>query len=75
MIIIDRIEGTVAILEIGEALIEVPASLLPAGAQEGDPLVLSPASGDGLVTPGLQETVERVERLRASDPGDMDIDI
>jgi hypothetical protein len=75
MIIIDRIEGKVAILEIGEALIEVPASLLPAGAREGDPLVLSLAASDSLATAGQQETVERVERLRASDPGDMDIDI
>lgn len=75
MIIIDRIEGTLAILEIGEALIEVPSSLLPPGSREGDSLLLSPAAGDRHATPEQQETLERLERLRATDLGDMNIDI
>ena len=75
MIIIDRIEGERAILEIGEELVEVPLSVLPRGAREGDSLVLHPAGSDISATAQLKETVERVERLRASDSGDMDIDL
>jgi len=75
VIIIDRIEGAIAILEVAGELIEVPASILPLGAQEGDHLALTPAQGDSSATAVQQETVERVERLRAMDSGEMEIDI
>ncbi len=75
MIIIDRIEGEWAILEFSEKLVEVPLSLLPEGAKEGDSLVLSPAESDNSATARRKETVERVKRLRASDSGDMDIEL
>ena len=75
MIIIDRIEGQRAILEVGEEFIEVPITILPTGAKEGDSLALTPSPGDSSATAAQQETVELVERLRATDPGDMEIDI
>ena len=76
MIIIDRIEGDCAILEVyGARLVEVPLSALPDGVREGDALALIPASGDSSATARQQQTVERVERLRASDPGDMEIEL
>lgn len=39
MIIIDRIEGEIAVLETDEGMIEIGAKELPADASEGDILV------------------------------------
>ena len=38
MIVVDRIEGTRAVLEVEGELVEVPAAALPAGSREGDVL-------------------------------------
>jgi hypothetical protein len=75
MIIVDRIEGAIAVLEVAETIIEVPLSELPEGVQEGDSLVLTPAPCDIFARAGHNETVERVERLRALDSGEKEIDI
>ena len=75
MIVVDRIEGPIAVLEMGGEFVEVPCSVLPEGTAEGDLLEFSAKSGDGLETDAKRQAVERVERLRASDPGDMEIDL
>jgi|GEM_PF-1688193 len=75
MIVVDRIEGSIAVLEMAGELVEVPSHLLPEGTAEGDLLEFSPQSSDGLETDAKRQAVERVERLRASDPGDMEIDL
>ena len=75
MITIDRIEGGFAVLEIAGTMVDVPLSALPAGAQEGDHLTLTPSEGDSSATAVHQDTVERVERLQAMDTGEMEIDI
>lgn len=40
MIVIDRIEGKIAVLEVAGRLIDFPAEALPAGLKEGDRLEL-----------------------------------
>ena len=35
MIVVDRIEGTRAVLEVDGAVVEIPSSALPEGAGEG----------------------------------------
>lgn len=42
--VVDRIEGGLALLEVGGRLIEVPATALPPGAREGSVLRLTDAS-------------------------------
>ncbi|MFZ5480399.1 MAG: DUF3006 domain-containing protein [Myxococcota bacterium] len=63
MIVVDRIEGEVAVLEIAGRLVDVPASLLPEGALEGDRLVLArgPAAD-------LTDAEARLKRLKAKTP-------
>ena len=75
MIIVDRIEGDRALLEMGGEIIDVPISALPDETKEGEILTLTPATGDNSATERLREAVERVEQLRAADPGDMEIDL
>lgn len=48
MIVVDRIEGTRAILEVDGQIVEIPATALPEGAGEGSVLLL------GLVTPAVE---------------------
>jgi len=38
MLIIDRFEGKLAVIEVGEKTIELPTEYLPDSAQEGDVL-------------------------------------
>lgn len=73
MITIDRIEGSYAIIDIEGRTIEVPVSMLPASAREGTvlKLVLSDEDSSTLV----RENEERLARLKAEDPGDMEIDL
>ena len=73
MIVIDRIEGTVAILEIEGSAVEISVGLLPEGTQEGS--VLSFVLSDNQATELQRDNEERLKRLRAQDPGDMEIDI
>ena len=73
MIVIDRIEGHVAILEINGETVDVPATLLPDGAKEGDRLQLALCDNDG--TQLQRENEERLQRLRERDSGDMNIEL
>ncbi len=75
MIIVDRIEGDRALLEMEGENIEVPICVLPDETKEGDILTLTPATGDNSATERLRSAVERVELLRTADPGDMEIDL
>jgi hypothetical protein len=70
-IAIDRIEGSRAILVIGNEQIEVPAAALPAGAGEGDVLVFQKADASAV----LAEATRRQERLAAksSIPDEFDL--
>jgi hypothetical protein len=73
VIVVDRIEGDRAILEVDGDTIELPLSVLPPGAGEGTilTLVLCGEQGSDL----SKENEERLARLRAADPGDMEIEI
>ena len=73
MIVIDRIEGNRAVLEIDGEMIEISTNALPADCREGAVLSFTLCDDGGA---DLQrENQERLERLRAQDPGDMEIDI
>ncbi len=72
MMVIDRIEGDFAIVEVNGKTMDVPLSELPQGVREGQVLK---AIGDNSETALPQSLVERVERLRKQDPGDIEIDI
>ena len=66
MITVERIEGTVAVLDVRGARVEIPAELLPAGAKEGDSLRLAldaEASADARA-----RAEERQARLRDRSP-------
>jgi len=66
MIVVDRIEGRIAVLEVDGHAVEFPASALPAGATEGSILQLQL---DGGAQRDLQaDNRARLERLRARDP-------
>ena len=73
MIVIDRIEGERAIVEIGGEIIEIPRSELPNGSKEGDVLVF--AVNPEAVENMKKDNEERLKRLRERDPGDMEIDL
>lgn len=49
MIVVDRIEGDMAVLEIGGKCVDVPLAALPEGLREGDLLEIrkAPASAAG----------------------------
>lgn len=67
MIVVDRIEGTIAVLEVEGKTYELPTSVLPEGAGEGSVLRLSldeAAAGDVLA-----QSRARLERLKARNPG------
>ena len=72
-LIIDRIEGDIAIIECGEHTFEVPVSALPEGAQEGSQLSFSLLSSPE--SDADQEANDRLERLKARDSGDDIIDL
>lgn len=71
MIVVDRIEGQRAVLEISGELVEVPLSALPEGAGEGDLLVWQIADASAR----LAAAEARLDRLRARDPGADEIDL
>jgi hypothetical protein len=66
MIVIDRIEGEIAVLEIAGATYEIPTSALPEGAAEGAVLrlELDPQSQAEI----LDEANARHERLKKRGP-------
>lgn len=66
MIVVDRIEGETAVLEIHGATVDIPVSALPEGAREGSVLGLT-------LDPDRQSAVEeqnraRLERLKKRNP-------
>jgi hypothetical protein len=66
MIVVDRIEGELAVLEIAGVTVELSVDALPAGATEGSVLRLA-------LDPEAQDTLEdenraRLERLKKRDP-------
>lgn len=65
-IAVDRIEGDIAVLDIGgDKTVDVPASLLPEGAVEGSVLTLTLA----LAADAAKDAAEaRLERLRSRSP-------
>ena len=68
MIVVDRIEGSRAVVEFDGEMIEIPASALPPGAGEGAVLVF--AQGDASSV--LADAEARLARLKAkSPPGDV----
>ena len=73
MIVIDRIENTIAILEVNGETLEIPAAVLPQGAEEGSVLQLTLC--DDEATRLQRENEERLKRLRERDSGDMNIEL
>ena len=73
MIVIDRIESAIAILEIDGKTVEVPASILPKGCKEGDALKLELCDNDASQL--QRENEERLQRLRERDSGAMNIEL
>ena len=73
MIVIDRIEASRAILEVEGEMIEIAATILPPGSVEGDVLELKLC--DDAKANIQSENDARLNRLKAQDPGDMEIDI
>ena len=73
MIVIDRIEGNRAILEANGEIIEIAATILPPGSVEGDVLELKFC--DGAKAKIQSDSEARLERLKAQDPGEMEIEI
>ncbi len=70
MIVVDRIEGDVAVLEIGGRTVDVPLAELPAGVKEGDRLSFR------VEAPDTSAAEDRLARLRAKTkqgPGDFDL--
>ena len=69
--VIDRIEGEVAIIEHAGNTFEVPLDLLPEGAQEGSRLSFT------LLPPGSQRAnaEARLARLRAQDTAPDHLDL
>ncbi len=63
MLIVDRVEGERAVIEIDGAVISIPARLLPAGASEGSVLRLE-IDADAT---RLREAQARLERLKSRD--------
>ena len=62
MVVVDRIEDGIAVLEIGGRRVDVPLEELPSGVKEGDRLTL-------ILTPADTSAAEaRLARLRAKTP-------
>ncbi len=74
MIVVDRIEGELAVLELDGQSVTVPVALLPPGTREGDVLrlVVDPDATHAQHT----DAERRLERLRARStqgPGTFDL--
>ena len=61
--VVDRIEGDIAVLEFNGQTIDIPTSILPNGIQEGDRLRMILDSNPD----ELQTSEARLERLQAKD--------
>lgn len=73
-IVVDRIEGPLAIVEIAGALVPVPRALLPSEAHEGSVLtfVIAEAPSEAKI---LEEGHARLRRLALRGPPGDDIDL
>lgn len=58
-IVVDRIEGDVAVLEVGGTTVDVPVAALPEGAREGSVLALTLQDSDSA------DMAARLERMQA----------
>lgn len=70
MIVVDRIEGDVAVLEIGGRTVDVPLSELPAGVKEGDALTFQVAPAD---TTAAEARLARLRAKSNQGPGSFDL--
>ena len=72
MIVIDRIDDEIAVLEFDGQMIEIPSSVLPEGCKEGDILGFVRLDNSEI----LQEGKDRLARLTSmSNMGSGDIDL
>lgn len=72
MIVIDRIDDEIAVLEFDGQIIEIPSSVLPEGCKEGDILGFVRLDNSEI----LQEGKDRLARLTSmSNMGSGDIDL
>ena len=62
MIVVDRVEGTRAVLEMDGELVDVPLSALPPGVKEGAVLAVSMGAADPAAA------AARLARLKARTP-------
>ena len=69
--IVDRIEGAIAVIEIDGQTIDIPTQLLPEGTLEGDRLRLVIQSNDKKTT----EAEDRLKRLQSTDQEPDHIDL
>jgi len=71
IVTVDRIEGDLAVLEVGTRLVDWPLSELPAETCEGQrfTLTIAPAPAD------LSEARARLERLKRRGPKGDEIDL
>ena len=67
-LLVDRIEGNLAVVEIGQLCVHIPLSHLPEGVAEGDGLVVVFSDPEALDTSVL-------DALRGRDPGDSEIEL
>jgi hypothetical protein len=65
-IVIDRFEGDLAVVELGDARVNVPRALLPEGALEGS--VLRFVLDAEATSAALADAGARLARLKASTP-------
>lgn len=70
MIIIDRIEGKIAILEVAGRLIDFPIEALPVGLKEGDRLELRIAAAQAFLemAPAPDSPAAVLDALKAKFP-------
>jgi hypothetical protein len=70
-LIVDRIEGEIAIIECGNQRFELPIYALPSEIKEGDGLEIQISVTDQK----QNEAEERLNRLKSKDSGDDIIDL
>ena len=70
LLILDRIEGDLAVVDVGGRTVDLPTAALPDGAREGDSFLLSPAASDKLA-----DARARLARLSSSDDGATEFDL
>lgn len=69
-LVLDRVEGDIAVLLVEGQTVELPASALPEGASEGEAFALT-----SLGRPSTSAAEDRLARLRQRDPGGTEFDL